>query len=195
MIKKLTLLATAIAVLAFAVPAMASAAPSLTMPAKTLVPANVMSGNPNSNITGTSVNAKTTTSLGTLTCAKVTLNGTVTENTGSSVKGVGTGAGTTTTCKIEGESINITDVTLAEIKSTVSGAGSASFSFQADLPVVGTCTYTGTNAPFTYVSGSSVITFNKATLTASPSACGTAALDGEFSFETTENGGGAIILD
>lgn len=188
MIKKLTLLAAAVAVVALAVPAMAGAS-QLTMPAGTTVPVET-------KITGTSTNAVTTTSIGELKCAKVVLNGEVTKNNGTEVAGVGIGTGTTTTCTDEGASINITNVTLTSLASSTSGSGTAAFSFQADLPVVGTCTYTATAAPFTYVSGANPaeLKFTKATLTASPSACGTAKLDGEFKLETTGTEE-ALILD
>jgi len=186
MIKRLTLVASVIAVVAFAAPAMASANPQLTMPAGTTVPKGTL-------ITGTSTNAVTKTSIGELKCEKVVLNGEVTENSGTSVTGVGIGEGTTTTCTDNGAKISIVDVTLSDLHSSESEKGTATFSFKGELPVVGTCTYTGTGAPFTYVTNSDIIKFTEATLTASPKACGTAHLSGEFTLETT--GGGEVILD
>jgi hypothetical protein len=187
MAKKLTLLATAIAVLAFAaVPAFASAAKlEMTATGGGAVPV----GTP---ITGISTDAITETSLGTLSCKEVVLNGEVTKNEATVAEGVGTSS-STTECFVEKEPINITDVTLINLKSAASGSGTASFSFVADLPASLTCTYTGTNAAFTYTPGGSVLAFSKAKLTASPTACGTAKLTGHFSLATSA--GGAVIAN
>lgn len=187
MLKKIMMLATATALAALAVPALASAAPEVTYPAGTTLATGT-------GITGTSNNFVLTTSIGTIKCAKVTFPGELTENTGSSITIVGSGAGTATTCYDEDEPVNVTDLTLTDLKSTMSGSGAATFSVKADLPVVGTCTYVGTGAPFSYVVGAIKISFNKAPLTASPSACGSAKLDADFILERT-SGANPVILD
>lgn len=187
MTKKITLLATATALVAFAVPALAGAAPQITYPAGTRLAVGTA-------ITGTSTNWVTTTSLGDIKCAKKTIPAVLITNSELSVEAKGSGEATTVNCSVEGESIKTTDFTLTNLKSTTTGSGTATFSFKADLPVVGTCTYTAINAPFTYATGGSSINFYKATLAASPSACGTAKLDADVSLEKT-SGGNVLILD
>ena len=188
MAKKFSLFMAAMAVLAFAIPAMASAAPEVTSKAGTraAVP---------QNITGTNVGHVLTTGtpFGTLTCNKVTLNGVLTVNSGTKVTG-NAGTGTTSECNVNNNPLTITNITVTHLESTVVGSGVASFTFVADLPGGITCDYTGTNVPFTYVTGTSHITFKEAAGINGPGFCAAPAIkfDGTFSIEI---GSTPVILD
>lgn len=189
MAKKLSLLLAAVAVLAFAIPTVAGAATLES--GGSVVPVGT-------KITGKSTNAVTQTGLGKLSCKEVVLLGKVTTNSGGTVEGVGTGEATGTTCNVEGTAVEVTNIVLSNIKSnatTGTGKGTASFSFKSTLPVVGACTFTGTNAPGTYstTTMTNILKIEKATLTASPSACGPANLSGEFALTLTEGGAKAEI--
>jgi hypothetical protein len=190
MAKKLSLLIAAMAVLAFAVPAMASATAPLTESNGTVV---VPVG---SGITGTSTNAKTKTSLGTLSCKKVELMGKVTVNE-ESTKGPKAegGAGeeefTGSECEVEGVSVPVKKIKLTNLKTgsglgLTTGTGTATFSFTA---LIGSfdCVFTGTNVPFTYstTTMTNSIKFTNASLTGSPAACGTGTFSGDFELFTT----------
>jgi hypothetical protein len=135
----------------------------------------------------------TKTSLGNLTCAKFAINGEITENTGSSFEAIGIGAGETSTCKLGTKSITFTDVTATNIVSTVTGQGTANLTWEADLPNSIVCHFTGSALPFTYVSGSDVLTFNAADMVATPKACEPGLLNGDFT--ATIVAGLGLILD
>ncbi len=107
--------------------------------------------------------------------------------------GPSTGEGTTTTYEEGGIAITITDVTLTSLKTTTDLNGTAGFHFVADVPIIGTCTFDATAAPFTYAAASNQIKFNAAALTASPSFCAPAALTGTFTL--AETSGGALSFD
>ena len=64
------------------------------------------------------------------------------------------------------------------------------FSFKATVPIVGLCTFSGTNTAVTYSTGAMTnsFTFTNATLSASPSACGPAKLTADFFMTTSSNG-------
>lgn len=175
MAKKFSLLMAAVAVLAVAIPAMASAG-SVTSKAGTFAPVGTV-------LTGVSTNAVTTTTIGNLTCKEVKVTGKITKNSeAEGVAGTGTGEGTSSTCFIGGSTpITVEDITLTSIQSLKGETpnGKAGFVFKAKLPGL-TCTYTASAAPFSYVTNSDKITFTKAPLTASPSACGSATLDADF---------------
>jgi len=163
MVKKLTLLAMAVAAIAaFAIPAAASAA--------TVTGAEV-----NSVIHGVSTNATTATELGTLECEEVTINGELTEN-GPTITADGVGVGSTRGCKIAGSELTVTNPTLVHLSSTGPTSGTASLSFVGDLfGGLIKCTYTGTVA-VTYSSGGSSIHLNGPL----SSGCGAATFNADF---------------
>jgi hypothetical protein len=188
MAKKLILLATALgALFALVAPAMASASPVLTMPAGTAVKTGT-------EITGTSTNSVTKTSLGSLTCEKVDVTAKVEENSGTKIKAGGVGEGSSTVCKLGTTGITITHIKLNSLASSTSTTGTANFSFEADLPGL-TCKYESKSGvtPVSWVLGSSSIHL-AGELTATPAACGTASFSGDFSLETTAAGGGGAVL-
>jgi hypothetical protein len=187
MIKKLGLLIAAVAVLAFAVPAAASAAPSITSVAGTKAPVNT-------KITGTASDVSFTSStLGTITCDEVTIYGKLSENTGTSVKMGTEGEGTTENCEDNGDEISFSDITVTNLAMTVVNKGTLSFDATAHLPGALECVFTGTNVPFTYVSTTPNITFNKSGgIKAVPAGCGNITFDATFKLEI---GGTAVILD
>jgi hypothetical protein len=180
MAKKLTLLAMVVgALVAFAIPAMASASE--------LTGAGV-----GSIVTGTSTNAKTKTSLGTLTCEKVVINTKVTAN-GPTVTAEQSGAGTTSVCKLGANSISITNIEVKTLSAKSATSGTANFAFQADLPGGLLCSYASKEGttPVEYTSGGSSIKV-AGTLTATPAACGTATFEGDFALSVA---GTSIIID
>jgi hypothetical protein len=183
MIRKATQFIAAIAVLAFAVPTGASAA-QLTNGSGEALPVGSM-------ITGRSNDFTVFTSIGTLECEEVVVHGEVTKNSGGSFEGVGKGAGETFNCSSEGEAITITDYTLLFFRGTGPSNGSMGVTFEADLPVVGTCHYQGT-VPAAYIAGTDVIHYF-GTITASPAACGIAEVEGLTTLE--RSGGGIILID
>jgi hypothetical protein len=188
MVKKLTLLAAAIAVVAFAIPAAASAAPSVTSSAGVLAPVGTV-------ITGTSSNTKTQTELGLLTCTNVTVTGKITKNSGTSVEAVSNGKeGTTKGCEVEGSALTITDPTLINLTSTVDTKGSVTLTFIADLLGI-SCHFSGT-VPFTYKDPTDTINVastSSPALTGSPAICGNASsFKGDF---TLTIGTTPVILD
>ena len=187
MAKKLMLLGMAVvAFAALALPAVASAAPALTEPAGTLVPKGA-------TIVGTSTNSTTVTSAGTLTCAKVTVTGEVTENTGSSVKGVAKGEGKTEGCKLGSSSLTITDPTLLAISSNTPGKGVVSLTFIADLFGI-PCHFVGNNLPFTYTSGSDSMSIAGTLTGTSGFPCpSSGSFSGTYTLETSN--GTPLILD
>jgi len=184
MTKKLTLLMAVIAAVALAAPALASAAPSITSSAGVLAPKGT-------KITGSSTNMVLQTSVGKITCAKVTINEEITENTGSSVKGVGLGEGTTSTCKLGEKSITITDFT-----TTFTYVFPSTFhlevTFTAHLPSL-TCHFSGPVGASVTVGGNHITIGPSADLVGTPAPCEPSLLNGTFSFEQT--GGGSIIFD
>jgi hypothetical protein len=178
MAKKFSLLLAAVAVVAFAVPSMASAA-------------QITGVGVGGHVVGRSNDTFTFTSIGTLECEEVVIEGEITANSGGTVAANGIGTGETFNCFSEGEPILITDATLLNLHTTGPANGTVGLTFEADLPVVGTCHYGGTVA-LTYVSGSDELHI-EGPLTASPAACGTAEIEGDFTIEKA--GGGAVVLD
>jgi len=190
MTKKLSLLLAAVAVVAFAVPAAASAtSPLLVDHTGTVLKT--------AKILGTSTNAVTKTSLGNLTCEKVTVTGEITQNEKTTVKGVGVGAGTSSKCFLGGtKAIEITDITLVEIHtSTVEeiekvkvGTGTINVTFKADLPNGVTCHFSSPNMPFSYNLGTTndSIKITEGNLLGTPAACEPGLLSGDFTLETDD---------
>lgn len=187
MIKKLTV--AAIVTLVLAVPAFASASTGLTE-SGVLVPVG-------SIVRGTNVAQFTvTSSIGDWTCNSVSFNARVTKNNETEgVAGSGEGEGTPSTCSFKGNAIKVTNFRFVSLSSTSAqpGKGTISLSFEADLPVL-TCKYSATSAPFTYTSGTDVIQIDKASLSVSPAACGSAKLDWLVTFTTSGGGPGLIWM-
>jgi len=189
MAKKLSLLLAAVAVLAFAVPAMANAAvPTIQNSAGEPlgVPTNIVG-------TGSEVNL-TSSSLGSIKCTTITLEGVLTVNdmtNGITGSNTGQPSPPTTDCTKGKNTVNVTNVTLTDLSSTVGGDALASFTAEVDIGASTQCTFTGTNVTGTYANGGDILTFAAApNITSLPVACGTAKLDGSFTLE--EKGGGAI---
>ena len=201
MLKKLTLLAMAIAAFAALVaPTFASAADSSVIEMPSGTPLTVGTA-----ILGTSTNTVTSVAgLGNLTCPTVTLSGKITENTGTTVNGTATGS-TSGQCEIQKsdggkENISITNIVLSELMTTGTvtagvGTADAAFSFSAVIPSIGTCNFktpmTVTGVPATYANGGSTITIIAGTV---QSACGTGALSGTFSLTTNPVSAGAVVF-
>lgn len=188
MIRKLSGLVAAIAIVVFAVPAVANAA-ALTMPANTLVPVGT-------GVTLFSTNTTVVTSLGTISCAEVIINTEVDENTGAEWGAHGIGKEIAAGCKLGTKEIEITELNTEQFFSVgAGGEGRLIFTFKADLPGV-TCHYESTSLPatsFTYVAGTDTFTIPKQKLVATPAACKPGEISGSFTVETTA--GGAVILD
>jgi len=186
MAKKFGLLVTAIAVIAFAVPALASASTGVTQGGSLLSPGTVLKGS--------STNTTTTTTLGTLKCATVGVSAELKKNSAAEgVEAVGNGETSTSTCTLGSTPITIKNITLSKLSSTAgeSGTGKATLSFEAVLSASLTCKYVGTEDTLTYTSEGSSIKFSNIPLTATPAACGTAKLSGDFALTA---GGSAVAV-
>jgi hypothetical protein len=185
MIRRATLITAALAVFAFAAPPAASAAAQLTNGSGSVLPVGT-------KITGRSTNTFVFTSIGTLECEEMVVPWEVTHNSGGTVEGVGTGAGETFNCFSEGEAIQITDLTLFSLRMIGPSSGSKGVTFEAHLPVIGTCHYFALAIPMTYTHGGSVLHFQGPLLTI-PSACGTAEIEGDTTLSGTS--GFIVITD
>jgi hypothetical protein len=184
MFKKLSLMMAAVAVLAFAVPAVASAASLTEGSTELAVGARVVG-------TGTDI-ILTSNLLGTITCEKITLKGTVTQNSGGVAKGSGVAEKPGQTgCRRGTNEVIVTSVTLNELFTNTT---ESYVSFETTLDIGPTeCTYVGTKVKGTVDFGTDLITFSEATgVAGKQAACGTAKLDGTFTLET-ENGTPIII--
>jgi hypothetical protein len=172
MFKKMMLLVVAAA--ALAVPASAQAQAVLHEGA-TNIPVGT-------EVTATSTNLVTTSPLGELKCALVTIHGTVTKNDTTSA--VIANKATTT----EGCNVPITSPTAGTITIGASGTGVAA---GATFVAGGACDYAG-NIPFAYTAGTDVLSVTGEKQFSGPGACGQATMKGSFTLETT--GGGAITI-
>lgn len=180
MVKKLSLLMAAVAVLAFSIPAVADAVPTYTSPALTSIPKPA-------EIRMTAVGGATITSptLGPIECKEQTINAELVTNSGGTVTLKSSGGFTASSCTDKGNPVTITSFTLNDLVSTVSGKGTMSFTTVVDVAGL-TCTYTGTSIPYTYTLESSEITFSKAgTVDGSPAGCGNATLDATWTYEVS----------
>jgi hypothetical protein len=211
MIKKLILLAMAVAaVAALVAPAGASAAPSLTMPAGTLVEA----GTP-ITLSAAKESAHeiiTETELGTLECETIGLNGEVTENTGTMFAGKliteSPRGSFTHNCKLEPGEHNVEIHSISStLTSSTTGHGTIGFTFIATIELSPTThvechfhtgavtttppTVPPTEATFEYTPGTDSAEIEPVALEGGP--CGEAILSGSATVETT--GGGAVTLD
>jgi hypothetical protein len=182
MVKKLTLLATAIAVVALAVPAFANA---------TVLTENGVPVGTGSHIRGLSNNAVTRTPIGELECGAVEVGGEVTVNNGTTVRGIGDGFESTTECKVEpGEgSLTVEHIKLENIESSETGKGSVTFTFIAQLPGELECHFQGT-VPGTFTEDSDIISIKGQGLEGTPSICGEKGeveFEGDFTLTTRED--------
>jgi hypothetical protein len=184
MSKKLSLLAMVVAALAaFAIPAAANAAPSITSSAGVLAPVGTI-------LTAKSTNAKTVTSLATLTCREVAVNGELSENTGTSVMVERHGEGTTSGCEALGASIRITDPTLITLTATPT-LKTVKLTFIADI-LGASCHFEG-DLTFSYTAGSSSIHISGTVTSATGGICpSTGTFSGDFAITI---GATPVILD
>ncbi len=188
MVKKLSLLVAAVAVLAFAVPAMASAS-ALTNPGgggELTAVGTAITG------TGSNVVLKSST-LGEIKCETLTLSGKVVKNSGGEVEGSASNENPPTkNCKNGEKTVVVTKVELTKLFTSTSGSGTANFVAKIDVGSTA-CTFTGTSVPFTYTpkTTTGVITFTSAG-GVSGGACGTAPLTGSFILKSSL---GALTLD
>jgi hypothetical protein len=187
MARKVLLLIASMATIAVAVPTVAAAAPSLTYPPLVLIKVGTKT-------TATSLNWTLTTKLfKTFTCEQVAQEQEVAMNTGSSVLVVKNMAGTHTGCKNEGTSVSFTEVTMHQLAMTEPGKGTAALTISIPFGGVTTCVWSASKAPFTYVSGTSTVSFAEAPLSVTPPICGSATLDAEFTL--TKFTPGPVIID
>jgi hypothetical protein len=188
MVKKLSLLMSAIAILVTAIPATASAVTGITSKAGFLAPVG-------SQVTWTnSGNVLITSStLGTITCKTMTLPSELTVNNGTTFTGIGKDKGHAKGCTSGLNEATVTSLALTHFVTTETGAGTASLTITVDPDPESECTYTAASIPYTYVNGSSHFTFTKSgPIKGSPAFCGTATLDATFALEIS---GTAVILD
>lgn len=186
MARKLALLGAAFAIIALSAPAVADAF-SYTMPRGVLV----LNGK---ELKLTSSNTTVETELGTLECVATQLEFEVTKNSSSEAKGVGLGEGVTNECSVEGVvPITITNYELGTIVGSGSeGMGTISLAFEADLPLFGTCSYSGT-VPIS-ISGESEIEV-AGELEVAPEGCGQAAIIRAKQILETKDDGKLVITD
>jgi hypothetical protein len=188
MVKKLSLLMAAMAVLAFAVPALASAKPVVTKSAGVLA-------NTGEKFTGTGSDVILNSStLSEITCNKLNLVGTLSKNnTSEGVAGASNGEFTAAECRNRTGVFNFTAFRRTSITATGSpAANSVLASFEATVDVGATeCKFTGTNIAGTFAAGKNTITFTGAS-GVKGGGCGTATLTGTFALEI---GTTAVIFD
>ncbi len=179
MLKKMMLLATAIAAMAaFVVPTAANAQQ---------IREGGVAISPTASFTATSSNTETTTLLGTLKCAKVTLHLTGTTNsTTTSFATAAAGQITTEGCFLNGSTpIKITNAS-AHVHLNALTSGTAQFTFVGDIPTTPetVCDYatTGTGGKVTWVTNASSI---KVVAPVAAAGCGPGELKGDFTLETS----------
>jgi hypothetical protein len=187
MVKRVTVLAMALAaVAALAVPAFASASKlTLDSAGTELVPAGTeIQGHSGTNRFAGGESLVTETELGTLNCEEITLSGKVGTNNGSKVLSEGI-TGTTSGCTLEGEPFTVSGIEISKLESTTSGTGTAAFKFTATFfggSLV--CTWSGTGT-FTYTAGTSILKLGATALSPSPSVCGAASIKGNIALSLT----------
>lgn len=188
-VKKLSLLLAAVAVFATAVPAIASAAPTVTKQAGVSAPVGSL-------LTATNVGPVKITSslLGTIECETLDIREIkLTLNAGGLVNAESNGAFSTADCTSGTKDVTVTTVKLEKTSSSVAGKGTTNFTISLDVVGGLSCTYTGTNVPFTYVVAGNHMTFNKAgPVDGAPAGCGSATFDATY---TLEIGSTDVILD
>jgi hypothetical protein len=201
MAKKLGLLMAAVAVLAFAIPSMAMAEQEITKTAGvTAAVGTEITG------TGADLTLKSST-LGNITCKKITLKGKITVNGGGKFAGSGTEEKPPAEdCTNGVKEVNVTSVKLTDLHSTGAGLGVVSFVATVDIGTgesAQECTFTGKEIKGTYTEGKfekeagGALVFTEAEstgITSVPALCGTAKLIGSVQLELTV-GGAPIVLD
>jgi len=174
MSKKMTLLAMAVgAIAAFVAPAAANAT-ILTDSSGTL--------QPGATVFATSTNTETTTSTGTISCAKVEFDLTVVSNgTPAEIFGGGEAEG----CKVTQNSapIVITLINIEEILINGGGTGEMTFTFVSDIAGVLTCHFSGT-VPITYTPTTDLIHIAGGLVGAGANCPSAAAIHGTFTLKT-----------
>jgi hypothetical protein len=194
MIKKLGLMLAAVAVVAFAAPSMAGAH-AVTKAKNELAPVNAKMAVFGDDVTLTS------SLLGTITCEELDTRVALTKNNGVEWEASGAleappeQAG----CANFAKPVKVTSLEVSKIRA---GGAETWMNFKVTLDITAgehvlECTYTGTKVPFTYVAGEEeakkgIATFTKAAGVAGTNGCGTATLDGTFTFLI---GGAIVILD
>jgi hypothetical protein len=187
MAKKFSLMLAAVAVLAFAIPSIASATEA-TLPAGTRAPLGTQIVE-----TGNDVILQSTL-LGKITCSTLNLNGEITKNDGTTVEGSGENFAPTQSGCVFGEKAVIITHISTKLFSNEKGKGIFSFTTLVNIGSEIKCTFTGTNVPFTFTSGTDTISFSSAGgISGIPPACGTLKLTASFTLESTT--GVALILD
>jgi hypothetical protein len=123
--------------------------------------------------------------LGTITCSTLTLKGEITKNSAGTVEAAGANTSPTQTgCKNGEKAVSITRFDITKLLTTTSGSGTWSFKMVTDVGSL-TCTYTGSNVPFSYTPGASSIQFSEASgVTGSPASCGSTKISTSFSLES-----------
>lgn len=180
MAKKLTLFLTAAAFIALTVPAFANAA-ALTDGSGNLLPVGTV-------IIGTSTNATTQTSLGSLTCEETEIEDEVLTNNAFTITLGRKGPKKPKNCKLGKKTIEISQIGWhVHIGETFT----AEVTFVAELPEL-TCHFEGT-IPITYTSGGNSFKVTNGDLTGTPEACEPGTFNGTFTL--TQSGGGAVVLD
>lgn len=135
---------------------------------------------------GVSSNIETETSVGTLTCKKVTLTGTV---KGAKIE---KGSGTAETCSASGLEVKVSAISFTD-ELIAGGTDKATFTFNYTIPALGlSCvlkTPSATPAPTTWTNGSNVIGVGPATLEGSGLFCPTSGtLRGSLELFTSVGG-------
>jgi hypothetical protein len=172
------LAACAFSALAFAaLPAMAQAAPKFVNSSTGKALAK------GSAIRATSTNTAFKSSLGTLSCKKVTLNGTVTSNPPAATSGTGTSE----ECEASGVPVFITVTDYSE-EFFAGGSGSATMAFNWDVPAFGLVCHLEGTVPMTWTSGTEEVEIvpNSALTGGGSAGCpGSQEISGSFRLETT----------
>jgi hypothetical protein len=136
-----------------------------------------------SAIRATSTNTATKTVLGTLSCKKVTLNGTVTSNPPAAAEGTGTGE----ECEASGAPVVINSIAFSE-EFFAGGTDSATFEFHYEVPAFALVCHLGGTVPTTWTSGTDVVEIvpNSALTGGGSAGCPTAGeISGSYTLETT----------
>jgi hypothetical protein len=180
MVKRLSICLAIFGLLASIGPTLASATKA-TLPAGTLMPVGTVFMGTGSDVTFQS------NLLGAITCSTLNLNFGLTKNDGTTVEAEGAATLTPTQsgCKNGTKAVIVTQFTPVNITSTTSGSLTFSFSATVDIASL-SCSMTGTKVPGTFTPGTNVIKFSSAgSVSATPAACGTSKLSGEFTLEKT----------
>jgi len=192
-IKKMLLLGTmAMAAIAFAAPAVAQA--DVFLSDEDNIPLD-----PGADVTATSTNLITTTTGGTLSCAKVTLHFDVKTNNGTHVELTPTGQATTENCIVvqNGFKVTITDGTvLGDVTINTWGTANAAMTFNDDVyhssdinhtTILQQCHFAGTAHLVGLGTTKDEIELTPSSLTGTGAGCAaTGTIEGKFTLETED---------